>query len=162
MNDQIHYDIIGDVHGRFDKLTALMGRLGYRSDEDSFIPPFGHKALFLGDLIDPKPGHSSAGGVRATLIAVKAMCERGDALCIMGNHELNAIYYHSKGPDGKWLRIHGSKNLRMHQGTLDDFPDYEEPTSEWLSVWIPWMKDLPFFLELGNFRVVHATWHPGH
>jgi hypothetical protein len=137
-----------------------MARLGYESGRRRFHPPAGHKALFLGDLIDTKPGHPFPGGVRATLRAVKAMCDRGDALCLMGNHELNAIYFHSKGPDGKWLRIRGSKNIAMHQGTLDDFPDYHDPESEWRRVWMPWMKRLPFFLELGGFRAVHATWHP--
>jgi hypothetical protein len=160
MNDQTHYDIIADIHGRFDKLSSLMERLGYAEDDDGFIPPAGHRALFLGDLIDPKPGHSLPGGVRSTLRAVKAMCDRGDALCLMGNHELNAIYYHSKGQDGRWLREHGDKNLRMHEGTLADFPDHLDPVGEWLSVWLPWMKRLPFFLELGGFRAVHATWHP--
>jgi hypothetical protein len=160
MNDLIHYDIIADIHGRFDKLAALMERMGYENDGLGFIPPAGHRALFLGDLIDPKPGHPCPGGVSDTLRAVKAMCDRGDALCLMGNHELNAIYFHSKGPDGKWLRIRGSKNIAMHQGTLDDFADYKDPESEWMQVWIPWMKRLPFFLELGGFRAVHATWHP--
>ena len=162
MNDITHYDIIGDIHGRFDKLSALMERMGYARDGDSFIPPAGHKALFLGDLIDPKPGYGMAGGVRSTLLAVKAMCDRGDALSIMGNHELNAIYFHSKDPDGKWMRHHGDKNVRMHQGTLDDFPDHKDPSGEWLSVWIPWMKNLPFFLDLDGIRAVHATWHPGY
>lgn len=159
MNDQIHYDIIADIHGRFDKLSSLMERLGYTVTGDGFVPPAGHKALFLGDLIDPKPGHDLPGGVRSTLRAVKAMCDRSDALCLMGNHEMNAIYFHSKGPDGKWLRIRGSKNIAMHQGTLNDFPDYDDPEGEWLTVWLPWMKRLPFFLELGGFRAVHATWH---
>jgi len=161
MKNLIHYDVIADVHGRFDKLSALMVRLGYRKEGAAFIPPVGHKALFLGDLIDPKPGHFLKGGVRATLRAVKAMCDSGDALCLMGNHELNALYFHSKGPDGQPLRVHGSKNIAMHQGTLDDFHDHEDPDSEWRRVWMPWMKRLPFFLDLGGFRAVHATWHPG-
>jgi hypothetical protein len=161
MNDLIHYDIIADIHGRFDKLSALMERMGYQNDGDSFVPPAGNKALFLGDLIDPKPGHFLPGGVRDTLRAVKAMCDRGDALCLMGNHELNAIYFHSKGPDGNYLRIRGSKNIAMHQGTLDDFENYDDPQSEWHQIWMPWMKRLPFFLDLGGIRAVHATWHPG-
>lgn len=160
MKKGIHYDIIGDIHGRFDKLEPLMEKLGYRRDAVSFTPPAGHMALFLGDLIDTKPGHARPGGVRATLRAVKAMCDRGDALCLMGNHELNAIYFHSRKRDGQWLRHHGDKNVRMHAGTLADFPDHEDPAGEWLSIWLPWMKRLPFFLDLGGFRAVHATWHP--
>lgn len=160
MKKQFHYDIIGDIHGRHDKLARLLGRLGYAASGLGFVPPAGHKALFLGDLIDPKPGHAVPGCVRATLHTVKAMCDAGHALCLMGNHEMNALYFHSKGPDGKWLRYHGSKNVAMHSGTLDDFPDHADPASEWRMVWMPWMKRLPLFLDLEGLRAVHATWYP--
>lgn len=160
MNDRFDFDIIADIHGRFDKLTALMARLGYGKTGDGFTPPVGHKALFLGDLIDTKPGYPFPGGVRATLRAVKAMGDRGDALCLMGNHEFNAILFHTNGPDGKPLKIHGSRNLLTHQGTLDDFPDHADPTSEWRMVWLPWMKTLPFAMDRDGFRAVHACWHP--
>lgn len=103
MKEGIHYDIIGDVHGRFDKLTTLMDRMGYQSKGCGFVAPPGRMALFLGDLIDPKPGHEFPGGVCATLHAVKAMVDAGDALCLMGNHELNALYFHTCGPDGESL-----------------------------------------------------------
>jgi hypothetical protein len=160
MNDQLHYDIIADIHGRYDKLEALMERMGYTVAGDGFIPPAGHRALFLGDLIDTKPGHPFPGGIRATLRTVKAMCDRGDALCLMGNHEFNAILFHTNGPNGKPLKIHGSRNLLTHQGTLDDFPDHADPASEWRAVWLPWMKSLPFAIDLDGFRAVHACWHP--
>ncbi|RYD39796.1 MAG: hypothetical protein EOP85_15345 [Verrucomicrobiaceae bacterium] len=155
-----HHDIIGYIHGRHDKLANLLERLGYQSEGASFIPPPGHRALFLGDLIDPKPGHTIPGGVRATLHTVKAMCEAGHAVCLMGNHELNAIYYHTRGRDGKWLRHHGSRNKAMHSGTLEDFPDYRDPGGEWHTVWMPWMRSLPFFFDQGGLRAVHATWYP--
>lgn len=160
MNERIHYDIIGDIHGRHDKLVKLLALLGYRAENGSFIPPPGHQALFLGDLIDPKPGHAIPGGVRDTLRTVKAMCDAGHALCLMGNHELNAIYFHTRGRDGRWLRVRGSKNIAQHSGTLDDFPDHGDPDGEWRAVWMPWMKRLPFFLDLGGIRAVHATWYP--
>jgi len=160
--NELYYDIIADIHGRFDKLTALMERLGYQPAADGFIPPAGHRALFLGDLIDTKPGYPFPGGVHATLRAVKAMCDRGDALCLMGNHEFNAICFHTKGPDGEWLKIRGEGIIRTHLGTLEDFPDYADPASEWSTVWMPWMKSLPVALDLGGFRAVHACLHPAH
>jgi len=135
-----------------------MERLGYHKQGEAFIPPHGHKALFLGDLIDPKPSHPFPGGVRDTLRAVKVMCDRGDALCLMGNHEYNAILYHTKGPNG-WLKHHGDRNKRTHQGTLDDFPDHTDPASEWRTLWMPWLKALPIALDLEGFRAVHACWH---
>ena len=159
---RFHYDIIADIHGRHDKLVALLARLGYEHDGTGFVPPAGRRALFLGDLIDPKHGNRTPGGVRATLEAVKIMHDRGHALVLMGNHELNAVHYHTPGRKTKWLRIHGSRNKEMHRGTLDDFPDHREPAGEWLTVWIPWIKRLPIFLDLGGIRAVHATWHPEH
>jgi len=159
MKEGIHYDIIGDVHGRFDKLTKLMDHMGYQANGCGFTPPLGRMALFLGDLIDPKPGHEFPGGVRATLHAVKAMVDAGDALCLMGNHELNALYFHTRGPDGEPLRKRSDKNVRMHEGTLSDFPDHADPAGEWLSWWLPWMRTLPLYFDLGGIRAVHATWH---
>lgn len=162
MKKGIHYDIIGDIHGRFDKLQSLMEKLGYRRDADAFTPPAGHMALFLGDLIDTKPGHGSTGGIRATLHAVKAMCDRGDALCLMGNHEFNAICYHTPDGDGGWLRKRSDKNAAQHAGTLADFKDWNDPNGEWLRVWMPWMKSLPLWFDHGSFRLIHACWHPNH
>ncbi len=160
--NELHYDIISDIHGRFDKLADLMERMGYQPAGEDFIPPAGHKALFLGDLIDTKPGHPLPGGVRATLRAVKAMCDAGHALCLMGNHELNAICYHTMGPNREHLRVHGSRNKKTHQGTLDDFPDHADPAGEWRTQWMPWLKALPLFLDLGGLRAIHACWHPGY
>lgn len=153
------YDVIGDIHGRYDKLLQLMERLDYRADGDGFIPPPGRTALFLGDLIDPKQGHPAPGGVKNTLTTVKAMIDSGHALCLMGNHEFNALRFHTTGPNGNPLQPHDPRNVAMHQGTLDDFPDHEDPTSEWRTVWMPWMARLPLFLDLGGLRAVHACWH---
>jgi hypothetical protein len=163
MNDTpFHYDLIADIHGRHDKLEALMARLGYHHDGTGFVPPAGRRALFLGDLIDPKPGHAIPGGVRATLHAVKTMHDRGHALVLMGNHELNAVCYHTRGRTTKWLRDHDEKNKETHRGTLDDFPDHKDPADDWQTVWMPWLKSLPIFLDLGGLRAVHACWHPEH
>ena len=156
----VHFDLIGDVHGRIDKLDSLLRRLGYRHDGKSHVSPPGRQAIFLGDLIDPKSGHGVAGGVRATLELVKAMTDRGHARCLMGNHELNAIFYHTRGTTTAWLRHRGARNKAMHQGTLDDFPDYQESSGDWLAIWIPWFKTLPMFLDLGGIRAVHACWDP--
>lgn len=155
-------DIIADVHGRHPQLRKLLGELGYRREGSAFIPPLGRKALFLGDLIDTKRGHAVPGGVRDTLQTVKAMQEGGHALAIMGNHEFNALCFHTAGPNGRPLRSHSSGNIAMHQGTLDDFPDHAEASGEWHRVWLPWMMEMPLALDLGGIRAVHACWHPAH
>src|SRR4051812_36280679 len=46
------FDIIGDVHGCYDELVELLVKLGYSVEGSQVIPPFGRKAVFLGDLVD--------------------------------------------------------------------------------------------------------------
>ena len=45
-------DVIGDIHGYADKLVGLLQQLGYAHNGQHFVPPAGHRALFIGDLID--------------------------------------------------------------------------------------------------------------
>ncbi|MCB9569278.1 MAG: polynucleotide kinase-phosphatase [Myxococcales bacterium] len=79
------FDIIGDIHGCYDELVALLGRLGYEvggtREAPEVTPPEGRRALFLGDLVDRGP---DAPGV---LRLVMAMVRAGAALCVVGNHE---------------------------------------------------------------------------
>ncbi len=80
------FDLIGDVHGCFDELLALLERLGYRVErgaEDRYAVshPEGRRAVFLGDLVDRGP--NVPGVLRLTM----GMVESGAGLCLPGNHE---------------------------------------------------------------------------
>ncbi len=77
------FDIIGDVHGCFNELVALLELLGYSVDRSTLAvtAPDGRKAVFLGDLVDRGPETPNV--VRL----VKGMVEAGTALCVAGNHE---------------------------------------------------------------------------
>lgn len=152
-------DFIADIHGRFSKLQHLFSRLGYQRDGDCFVPPAGCTAVFLGDYIDPKSGYAEPNGIQSTLRAIKGMVDRGVAFALAGNHELNALCYHTPNGQGGWLRKHSPNNFHQHEGTLSEFMDHEEPTSEWRSVWMPWFQSLPLWLDFGNVRAVHACWH---
>ena len=79
------FDIIGDVHGCYDELIALLDKLGYDIRPDRITPPPGRKAIFLGDLVDrgPKIPH--------VLDLVMHMVEAGAALCIPGNHDVRLV-----------------------------------------------------------------------
>jgi hypothetical protein len=74
---------------------------------------------------------------------------------VLGNHEWNALRYHTLGEDGQPLRSHRPKHTAQHQATLEQvvvpFPD------EWQE-WLAWFRTLPLFLDLGGLRVVHAAW----
>ena len=140
-------DIIGDIHGHADELNSLLEILGYQSASSTWRHPEGRKVVFLGDFIDRGPKIPEA------LATVRGMVEAGDALAILGNHEVNAMRYHTTGQDGGFLRPHSDKNFRQHRETLDQFPDRRE----WDN-WIRWFSSLPLSLDLGGLRAVHACW----
>ena len=88
---RMNYDVIGDVHGEYDLLVALLKKLGY-AQKQGVWKQYNHKAIFVGDLVDRGPQQL------ATVNLVRKMVERGNALCVMGNHELNAIAWFTQDP----------------------------------------------------------------
>ena len=144
------FDFIGDIHGHADTLRHLLDKLGYEENAGTYHHPKGRQVVFLGDYIDRGPA------IRETLQIVKAMVDAGNALAIMGNHEFNAICFHTPDGEGGHLRYHSDKNVEQHQATLDAFAEVED---EW-DDWIEWFKCLPFYLDLDGARAVHATWDP--
>jgi len=84
------FDIIGDIHGCFDELRALLDHLGYRITAGpnagdrawDVRPPAGRKAILLGDLVDRGPNAPDV------LRLVMDMVAAGNALCVPGNHDV--------------------------------------------------------------------------
>ncbi|MFO1021595.1 MAG: hypothetical protein U0903_12995 [Planctomycetales bacterium] len=84
---------------------------------------------------------------------VRGMVESGRGLSVMGNHELNALAYHTPHPGkpGEYLRPHIHKNNHQHR-------------RRWSSCRRPrwrvrrWFRTLPLWLDLEGLRVVHACW----
>lgn len=143
------YDIIGDIHGHARPLNALLQRLGYIKLDEVYTHPEGRQVIFLGDFIDRGPQ------ILETLVIAKAMVDAGTALVVMGNHEFNALAYHTKHPtENRYLRTHSDKNKKQHQATLDAL-DHSQ-----LAYYLSWFATLPTHLDLGNLRVVHACWDP--
>jgi hypothetical protein len=158
------YDLIGDIHGQYDKLITLLNKLGYqpgplrkkKHGESWQVPktwrhPEGRKVIFLGDYIDRGPN------VREVLLTVRGMVDEGDALAIMGNHEYNAVCYYTPDGNGGYLRAHTNQNKHQNSATRVVFETDELGWGEWPH-WLDWMKSLPFFLDLGALRCVHACW----
>ncbi len=150
----MNYHIIGDIHGHGDKLEALLQHLGYVRQGGIYQQP-GAKVVFLGDFIDRGKQHRQVLGI------VKPMVEAGHALAVMGNHEFNAIAYHTPHPEtGEPLRPHTDKNTYQHRAFLDEYQLHDDETREI----IDWFKALPLYLEEKNpkgrvlFRAVHACW----
>ena len=144
------YDIIGDVHGQAAALARLLSKLGY---DDWGHHPEGRQAIFIGDLNDKGPD--------SLLVAarVEAWVDAGRALAVLGNHELNAIAWNLRGPDGKWLRPHTKRNRHQHATHLAE--GKRDPWGYRRSLAL--YRRLPTHLDAsrfgGEFRCVHACWH---
>ncbi|MEP3668213.1 MAG: metallophosphoesterase [Roseibium sp.] len=140
------YDFIPDVHGNYARLTQTLDALGY--DLNDHQHPEGRIAAFLGDFIDR--GRQNG----PVLKHVRAMVEAGSAVAIMGNHELNAILFHTPDGRGDWLRRRSTSNIKQHRTFLDEF----EPGGRESEDHIAWMMSLPLYLDLDGARMVHASW----
>ncbi len=147
------YDIIPDIHGQHDKLLQLLEQLGYQPAGETYRHAEGRKIIFLGDFIDRGPK------ILEVLKTVKAMTDAGDALAVMGNHEFNAVCFATEDGKGGHLREHSEKNRAQHAATLAAFETTSDWQGEWRK-WVDWFKKLPFFLDLGALRIVHACWDP--
>ena len=142
------YDIIGDIHGHADTLRALLGKLGYTERGGVYEHPE-RRVVFVGDFIDRGPK------IRETLQIVRGMTDAGNALAVLGNHEWNALRFHTAGSDGLPLRPHTPKNIAQHRATTDQFAG--PLAGEWRE-WLDWFRNVPLCLDLGGIRVIHAAW----
>lgn len=149
------YDIIGDIHGQADKLEALLHKLGYHKTAGAWRHSE-RQAIFVGDFVDRGPAQMRS------VDTVRRMVEAGAALAVMGNHELNAIAWHTPDPQrpGEYLRSHlsakwGDTNRKQHAAFLAEVEDKPPLHAET----IDWFLTLPLWLDLPELRVVHACWH---
>lgn len=141
------YDIIGDIHGQANKLENLLLKLGYVMVNGMYQHP-ARKAVFVGDLIDR--GEQQ----RRVIEVVRTMVTHGHAFAVMGNHEYNAICYHTPKSATDYLRPHSKSKFRQHEFFLKEYPLGQKDTDELIA----WFKTLPLFLEFDCFRVIHACW----
>jgi hypothetical protein len=141
------YDLIGDIHGHAGALERLLEAMGYRRREGAWRLS-GRQVVFLGDFVDRGPR------IAETLAIARGMVESGAALAVMGNHELNALAYHTPDPDRpeEHLRPHTEKNAHQHAETVRQLSAGE------LRSHLEWFRTLPLWLDLGGLRAVHACW----
>lgn len=147
-NCEYDYVVIGDVHGRHDKLVELLAEIDFRPDDPESYASAA-KLVFVGDLIDNEIGSSV--DHLATLRLIKYLVDNGHAYCLLGNHELNAIGWATIGANGQPLRPHSEKNYKQHRCFL------EQVGHEHLE-WVEWFKSFPLYAEFGGVKVIHACW----
>jgi len=119
-NETGPFDIIGDIHGCYDELVALLSQLGYSQSQPTdsafesplFAPPAGRKAVFLGDFVDRGPN------TPAVLRLVMQMVATGQAFAVPGNHDI------------KLLRKLRSKDVQLTHGIVETLEQLEKEPPE--------------------------------
>jgi len=138
--------LVGDVHGELAALEALLARPELDPTGDG---SFGGRTLcFLGDLVDRGP--DSPGVLRL----VRGLIDRGRAVSLLGNHELNLLRQERdpKG-DNRWFR---GETRRLPGGEL--LPERRAESDSERSELLDMLADLPVALERSDLRLVHACW----
>lgn len=125
--------VIGDVHGHYDTLIALLDAVSPTSEDEIY---------FLGDLIDRGPKSAQ---VVDLVMRNKFHCLRGNheemLLDVVGTGEVSVELYQS------WLYSGG-------HATVDSY-DSKIPQEH-----IDWLKSLPLYMDLGDYWLVHAGVDP--
>ncbi|MBA4494811.1 polynucleotide kinase-phosphatase [Paenactinomyces guangxiensis] len=136
------FDIIGDIHGCFDELKELLGKLGYQMTGDGCQAhhPEGRKAIFLGDLVDRGPD------TPAVLRLVMNMVRAGNAYCVPGNHDM------------KLLRKLNGHNVQVRHGLEMTLQQMEHEPPEWIEEVRQFLDGLVshYVLDRGKLVVAHA------
>jgi protein phosphatase len=141
-HEQGPFDIVGDVHGCFDELVELLGKLGYSVDTDALkvTPPAGRKLIFVGDLVDRGPK------IPQVLKLVMNAVADDVALCVPGNHDV------------KLMRKLRGRDVQITHGLADSLAQLESETEEFRAKVAEFIDDLVshYVLDGGQLVVAHA------
>ncbi len=157
--------VIGDVHGEFDTLLALIEKL-----------PKEHELIFVGDLIDRGPKSKE----------VISYIKNNNIACVLGNHEelmieygdifIKAFFNNEKEIHylcSRWVRNGGKETLMSYdlahiQDNLLCIKQNQSAIFEFIED-INWLKSLPSYIQLDSFKnnkpvvITHASassvWH---
>ncbi|MGH7132032.1 MAG: polynucleotide kinase-phosphatase [Phycisphaerales bacterium] len=159
------FDIIGDLHGCYDELIELLGKLGWGVVQRVGEPegacdvkfagmPEAHrprqtevdgtgdtrKLVFVGDLVDRGPK------TPAVLRLVMNLVGEGKALCVPGNHDV------------KLLRSLRGKNVQITHGLAESLAQLGAETEEFRKQVATFIDDLVshYVLDDGRLVVAHA------
>ncbi len=137
------FDLIGDIHGCFDELHALLVKLGYhvqKGDKYTVTHPEGRKVIFVGDLVDRGPKTPEV------LRIVMDMVESGAAFCVNGNH------------DDKLKRKLQGRDVKVAHGLAESLAQLESEPQEFKDKAIKFLDGLisHYVLDDEKLAVAHA------
>ncbi len=125
--------IIGDVHGHYDGLVALLDQVAPGGDDE---------VHFLGDLIDRGPRSAD----------VIDLVRFHHFHCLLGNHEQMLLQSFPKAGHSNSLQswLHSGGN-----NTIASYRDWDQ-----LLEHLEWIRELPLYKDLGDTWLVHAGLNP--
>jgi protein phosphatase len=136
------FDLIGDVHGCFDELVALLCKLGWTVNADSTnaAHPESRIAVFLGDLVDRGPATPSVLRLAMNMVA------SGTAIAIPGNHE------------AKLLKALRGANVKPSHGLAESLAQLGTETEDFRAEVADFIQSMVshFVLDAGRLVVSHA------
>ncbi len=142
------FDIIGDIHGCYDELKALLLKLGYNfeqtdengSSTETVRHPLGRKVVFVGDLVDRGPKTPEV------LRLVMSMVKSDSALCVAGNHDI------------KLMKKLKGRDVRITHGLKESLEQMEPETPQFKAEVTKFIDGLisHFVLDDGKLVVAHA------
>lgn len=133
--------IIGDIHGCYNSLVALLKKIG-----NDF-----HTLVFLGDYVDR--GRDSQKVIK-TVIDLQKQHPR--VICLQGNHEAMFLDYLEGKNQGMFLKFGGKETLRSYEISESD----KTPTSQIPQHHLAFLYSLPLYWEDEHAFYVHAGFQP--
>ena len=135
-------DIVGDIHGEFDALCALLDSLGY---DEQGVHVDGRTLVFVGDFCDRGPNSP------AVFALVQRLVDAGNAVAVLGNHEINLLRDDAKSGAGWFFDARWERDQ-------ENYAPFARPTQAERADILDWLAQLPIALERDDLRIVHAAW----
>ncbi len=150
---------VGDIHGRYDLLLALLEKIWADA-----APTDRNTLVFLGDYVD-------RGQASAEVVEYLTHLERPgwDIIKLMGNHEYSLLeFWKNAAFYASWKTFGGADTLLSYGVRPPMFSDPQELdrahrdfTSKFPRTHFAFLSDLPYTHEVGDYLFVHAGVRPG-
>lgn len=134
--------VIGDIHGRLDRLEGLLDSLPYWPD----------RFIFLGDYLDRGPDS------RGVIDRLLRLAQEEECVFIRGNHEdlaLDALDAGGRYPAGLWEANGGGQTIRAYPPARD--------RNTWRAAFPPehvrFLRETRLYYETADHVFVHARIH---
>ena len=142
---------VGDIHGMYEKLIALMEKIRFNSAEDLLI--------FLGDYIDRGPQSLEC---LDYVMALNKQCPER-VICLKGNHEDMCVNYYEYEFHKRSLMDNFGKQMVLvwlDNGGRETYRQFKKLKRSELRKRLWWIKALSNHYQVGDYYFCHAGIQP--